>query len=86
MKIGLLGCGTVGSGVVEIIEKLKGSLEIQHILVKSPEDCKDARYTCNYADLVNAVSYTHLFLTASMIFLPLHVPYALGSMSAILIS
>ena len=23
MKIGLLGCGTVGSGVVEIIEKLK---------------------------------------------------------------
>ncbi|WP_373128359.1 homoserine dehydrogenase [Dielma fastidiosa] len=53
MKIGLLGCGTVGSGVVEIIEKLKGSLEIQRILVKSPEDCKDARYTCNYADLVN---------------------------------
>ena len=31
MKIGLLGCGTVGSGVVEIIEKLKGSLEIQRI-------------------------------------------------------
>lgn len=53
MKIGLLGCGTVGSGVVEIIEKLKGNLEITKILVKNPEDMKDKRYTCSYDEIVN---------------------------------
>lgn len=53
MKIGLLGCGTVGSGVVEIIEKLKGHLEITKILVKNPEDIKDERYTCRYDEIVN---------------------------------
>lgn len=53
MKIGLLGCGTVGSGVVEIIEKLKGKLEITKILVKNPEDIKDERYTCSFDEIVN---------------------------------
>lgn len=53
MKIGLLGCGTVGSGVVEIIEKLNSNLEIAKILVKNSEDIKDERYTCDYAKIVN---------------------------------
>lgn len=53
MKIGLLGCGTVGSGVVEIIEKLKCDLEISRILVKNPDDIKDARYTCSFDEIVN---------------------------------
>ena len=56
MKIGLLGCGTVGSGVVEIIAKLKGNLEITRILVKNQEDIKDERYTCSYTDIVNDTS------------------------------
>lgn len=53
MKIGLLGCGTVGSGVVEIIEKLKCDLEISRILVKNPDDIKDARYACSFDEIVN---------------------------------
>lgn len=53
MKIGLLGCGTVGSGVVEIIDHSQRQLEIKRILVRSAKDCQDERYTTDYNEIVN---------------------------------
>lgn len=57
MKIGLLGCGTVGSGVVEIINTNKGKtgdfIQIGKILVKDESDCVSENMTCNYDDILN---------------------------------
>lgn len=60
MKIGLLGCGTVGSGVVEIINKNKGKLseqiQIGKILVKEESDKTLDVCTCNYDEILNDAS------------------------------
>ncbi len=52
MKIALLGCGTVGSGVVEIAEKLE-QITLSKILVRKVEDMKDERFTCQFEDILN---------------------------------
>ena len=56
MRIALLGCGTVGSGVVEIIEQMnaKGNktLTIAKILVKEKKDIVNPAMTCDFNDIL----------------------------------
>lgn len=51
MKIGLLGCGIVGSGVLEIIDSLNTEYKIVKILAK--ETINDSRYTTNPNDILD---------------------------------
>lgn len=52
MKIGLLGHGTVGSGIYEIINKRFKDLEIKKVLVKEPKE-RDLRiFTTNPDDII----------------------------------
>ena len=52
MKIAVLGYGTVGRGVVEIIDGHVGSVEVARIL-ELPDRLSDPRMTSSYADIVN---------------------------------
>ncbi|MCH3943107.1 MAG: homoserine dehydrogenase [Atopobiaceae bacterium] len=51
MKIALLGHGTVGRGVVDIIDSGTGALEVSRIL-ELPQFCNEARMTSNFDDIV----------------------------------
>lgn len=57
MKIGLLGHGTVGSGVRKIVDEKKtkeiSELEISKILVRYEKDITDQRMTVNIHDIVD---------------------------------
>ncbi|MBP3891350.1 MAG: homoserine dehydrogenase [Solobacterium sp.] len=45
MRIGLLGCGVVGSGVCKILDESHSKYQIKRILVKIKEECVDKRMT-----------------------------------------
>lgn len=51
MKIGLLGCGTVGSGVKEIIEKIP-SFEITKILVRDLDENSTKNMTTDFSEVM----------------------------------
>lgn len=53
MKIGLLGCGVVGSGVKEIIDKKYRNIEISKILVKDETEITEERMTVNIDELLS---------------------------------
>lgn len=53
MKIGLLGCGTVGSGVKEIIDTMNSEIIISKILVKDEKDIIEPRMTTNINEILN---------------------------------
>ena len=56
MKIGLLGCGVVGSGVYEIIENqlspMVSDIEIVKILVKTPEEITSPKMTNDASEVL----------------------------------
>ncbi len=52
MKIGVLGHGTVGSGVAQIIDTLK-DVEVKTILVKDDSEVSEARMTSHFEDILN---------------------------------
>lgn len=55
MKIALLGIGTVGGGVRQIIDQalgMTGRLQISHILIRPEHDKTDPRMTDDYADIL----------------------------------
>ena len=52
MKIAVMGYGTVGRGVVEIIESSVPSLEVSRIL-ELPDRLTDERMTSNFDDIVS---------------------------------
>lgn len=55
MKIGLLGCGVVGSGVKNIIDSMKNfDIEISKILVKDSSQITESRMTTNIDDLLKS--------------------------------
>lgn len=53
MKIGLLGCGTVGSGVYEICQNPTLDLEIKKVLVLEVEDHDPAFFTTSADEVLN---------------------------------
>lgn len=55
MKIGILGYGTVGKGVVKIIEESFPNIKIEHICVKDTTDCLDERFTTDTSVLLNNI-------------------------------
>ena len=52
MKIAVMGYGTVGRGVVEIVESSVPSIEVKRIL-DLPERCVEPRMTANVDDILN---------------------------------
>ncbi len=53
MKVAILGYGTVGAGVVDIIESQFSHITISHILVKDESELKDHRFTKDFTDILN---------------------------------
>lgn len=51
MKIAILGCGTVGKGVVKILEDKFPEFEIVKIVVRKEEDCLDGRFTTSFYEI-----------------------------------
>lgn len=51
MKVAILGYGTVGKGVVKILQRFN-DIEITHIVVKSKEECLDHRFTTNFEEIL----------------------------------
>lgn len=51
MKIAILGYGTVGKGVVKILEERFPHFEIVKIIVHSEKDCLDERFTTNFYEI-----------------------------------
>ena len=72
VSVAIMGHGVVGSGVAEILTTHKNKLfasvgeeiYIKHILDlrEFPESPLADRFTKNFEDIINAVSYTHLTL------------------------
>lgn len=52
MKIAVLGYGTVGRGVVKIIDEQVADVEVSRIL-ELPDRISESRMTSSYADIVN---------------------------------
>lgn len=55
IKVGILGYGTVGKGVVHLIEERCSNIEIKHILVRSKEECLDDRFTVDFDVLLEDI-------------------------------
>ena len=58
VKIGLLGCGTIGSGVVELLERdscRKNDLSIEKILVRNKDKHYNKPYGCKLTDSFNDI-------------------------------
>lgn len=53
MKIALLGCGVVGSGVKEIIDNLNKDIIISKILVKNKNEITESRMTTDINEILN---------------------------------
>src|SRR3712207_1334776 len=54
MKIALLGCGVVGSGVKEILDASEQNVKITKILVKDKNEIREARMTTNIQEILNS--------------------------------
>lgn len=54
MKVGLLGCGIVGSGVKKIIDSINGGISITKILVKDEKDIVEPRMTTDINEILNS--------------------------------
>ncbi|MGL5172781.1 MAG: homoserine dehydrogenase, partial [Olsenella sp.] len=52
MKIAVLGYGTVGRGVVKIIDEQVADVEVSRIL-ELPDRISESRMTSSYVDIVN---------------------------------
>ena len=52
MKIAVMGYGTVGRGVVEIVESSVPTIEVKRIL-DLPQNCVEPRMTANVDDILN---------------------------------